>query len=99
MMLEVDTTALVRGKSGGRPGGSAGRATPVELDPEVPRRGSSRYVDLRLTTLQMADPLSRLHVLPPALDADEHYGVGHDVARPRPRRGFGSDRPVQRRAW
>ena len=54
-------------------------ATPVELDPEVPRWGTSRYVDLRLTgTLRLADALSHLYVLLPALDADKHYWVGHD---------------------
>ena len=54
-------------------------ATPIELDPEVPRWGDSRYVDLRLTgTLRLADALSHLYVLLPALDADKHYWVGPD---------------------
>ncbi|HEY3545086.1 MAG TPA: 3' terminal RNA ribose 2'-O-methyltransferase Hen1 [Propionicimonas sp.] len=54
-------------------------ATPIVLDPEVPRWGDSRYVDLRLKgTLRLADALSHLYVLLPALDADKHYWVGHD---------------------
>lgn len=54
-------------------------ATPVELDPEIPRWGTSRYVDLRLTgTLRLSDALSHLYVLLPTLDADKHYWVGHD---------------------
>jgi 3' terminal RNA ribose 2'-O-methyltransferase Hen1 len=55
------------------------RATPVDLDPEIPRWGTSRYVDLRLTgTLRLADALSHLYVLLPTMDADKHYWVGHD---------------------
>ena len=54
-------------------------ATPVQLDPEVPAWGDSRYVDLRLTgTMRLSDALSHLYVLLPVLDADKHYWVGHD---------------------
>lgn len=54
-------------------------ATPVPLDPEIPRWGDSRYVDLRLSgTLRLSDALSHLYVLLPALDADKHYWVGHE---------------------
>ncbi len=39
----------------------------------------SRYVELRLSgTLRLADALSHLYVLVPALDADKHYWVGDD---------------------
>ncbi len=41
--------------------------------------GPSRYVDLVLRgTLRLADALSHLYVLLPALDADKHYWVGAD---------------------
>lgn len=51
----------------------------VPLDPAVPAWGASRYVELRLTgTLRLADALSHLYVLLPALDADKHYWVGPD---------------------
>lgn len=41
--------------------------------------GPSRYVDLTLRgTLRLADALSHLYVLLPALDADKHYWVGED---------------------
>jgi 3' terminal RNA ribose 2'-O-methyltransferase Hen1 len=41
--------------------------------------GPSRYVELRLAgTLRLADALSHLYVLIPALDADKHYWVGDD---------------------
>jgi len=41
--------------------------------------GPSRYVELRLSgTLRLADALSHLYVLIPALDADKHYWVGED---------------------
>lgn len=62
-----------------RPLGWQVEATPVELDPQIPRWGTSRYVDLRLTgTLRLAEALSHLYVLLPTLDADKHYWVGHD---------------------
>ena len=65
-------------------------ATPVELDPEIPRWGSSRYVDLHLTgTLRLADALSHLYVLLPVLDADKHYWVGHDEVDKLMRAGEG----------
>jgi 3' terminal RNA ribose 2'-O-methyltransferase Hen1 len=41
--------------------------------------GPSRYVELRLAgTVRLADALSHLYVLIPALDADKHYWVGDD---------------------
>lgn len=54
-------------------------ATPVDLDPEIPHWGASRYIDLRLSgTFRLSDALSHLYVLLPTLDADKHYWVGHD---------------------
>ena len=45
--------------------------------------GPSRYVELRLSgTLRLADALSHLYVLIPALDADKHYWVGEDEVEP-----------------
>ena len=62
-----------------RPLGWEVDARPVPLDPTVPAWGDSRYVELRLTgTLRLADALSHLYVLLPALDADKHYWVGPD---------------------
>jgi 3' terminal RNA ribose 2'-O-methyltransferase Hen1 len=41
--------------------------------------GASRYVELHLSgMLRLADALSQLYVLIPALDADKHYWVGDD---------------------
>ena len=65
-------------------------ATAVPLDPEVPEWGDSRYVDLHLTgTLRLADALSHLYVLLPALDADKHYWVGPDEVDKLMRAGEG----------
>ncbi|GEA80229.1 3' terminal RNA ribose 2'-O-methyltransferase Hen1 [Cellulomonas uda] len=51
-------------------------ATPLPLDPQVPAWGDSRYVDLRLRgTHRVADALSHLYVLLPALDGTKHYWV------------------------
>lgn len=62
-----------------RPLGWEVDARPVPLDPTVPAWGDSRYVELRLSgTLRLADALSHLYVLLPALDADKHYWVGPD---------------------
>jgi 3' terminal RNA ribose 2'-O-methyltransferase Hen1 len=54
-------------------------ATPLPLDPTLPGWGASPYVDLRLSgTLTVADALSQLYVLVPALDDAKHYWVGED---------------------
>ncbi|QGM47128.1 3' terminal RNA ribose 2'-O-methyltransferase Hen1 [Methylocystis heyeri] len=46
---------------------------------EARRIETSRYVELRLSgTLRLADALSHIYVLIPALDADKHYWVGDD---------------------
>lgn len=55
------------------------RATPLPLDPEVPRWSDSRYVRLTLTgTMVLADALSHLYVLLPVLDGAKHYWVSTD---------------------
>jgi SAM-dependent methyltransferase len=54
-------------------------AEPVPLDERFPEWGDSRYVRLRLTgTLRLADALSQLYVLLPALDGSKHYWVAPD---------------------
>ncbi|GAB3438595.1 hypothetical protein GCM10027570_01810 [Streptomonospora sediminis] len=54
-------------------------AQPVELDPGLPGWGDSRYIGLTLTgELRLADALSHLYVLLPALDGTKHYWVGPD---------------------
>ncbi|HEY3713742.1 MAG TPA: 3' terminal RNA ribose 2'-O-methyltransferase Hen1 [Jatrophihabitantaceae bacterium] len=54
-------------------------ATVVPLDPELPRWGDSRYLDLYLTgELRLADALNHLYVLLPVLDDAKHYWVSND---------------------
>lgn len=54
-------------------------ATPLPLDPQVPAWGDSRYVELRLRGAhRVADALSHLYVLLPALEGSKHYWVGDD---------------------
>jgi len=54
-------------------------AVPVPLDEEYPSWGNSRYLRLRLTgMLRLADALSQLYVLLPALDEAKHYWQGPD---------------------
>ncbi|MGH3928819.1 MAG: 3' terminal RNA ribose 2'-O-methyltransferase Hen1 [Pseudonocardiaceae bacterium] len=54
-------------------------ATPIPLDPQIPRWGDSRYVDLRLTgTMRLADAVNHLYVLLPVLDNSKHYWVSTD---------------------
>ncbi|MFC3999836.1 3' terminal RNA ribose 2'-O-methyltransferase Hen1 [Nocardiopsis sediminis] len=54
-------------------------ADPVPLDPGLPGWGDSRYVRLTLTgTLLLADALSHLYVLLPAMDGTKHYWVSED---------------------
>jgi 3' terminal RNA ribose 2'-O-methyltransferase Hen1 len=58
------------------PLGYAVETRPIELDPEYPEWGASRYLDLRLSaTCRLADLLTHLYVLMPVLDADKHYWV------------------------
>ncbi len=50
-----------------------------DLDPQVPRWGPSRHLDVTLTgTLTLSDALSHLYVLLPALDGTKHYWVSTD---------------------
>ena len=58
------------------PLGYAVTTQPIELDPEYPEWGASRYVDLRLAgRCRLADLLTHLYVLLPVLDAEKHYWV------------------------
>ncbi len=62
----------------------------VQLDPEFPEWGDSRYLDLTLTgTLRLADALSQLYVLLPVLDDAKHYWVGDDEIDKLVRHGEG----------
>jgi 3' terminal RNA ribose 2'-O-methyltransferase Hen1 len=54
-------------------------AEPIPLDDAFPEWGDSRYVRLRLAgVVRLADALSQLHVLLPALDESKHYWQGSD---------------------
>lgn len=54
-------------------------ADPLPLDESLPAWGDSRYVRLRLSgVLTLADALSQLYVLLPALDEAKHYWQGPD---------------------
>ncbi|WP_169164882.1 3' terminal RNA ribose 2'-O-methyltransferase Hen1 [Cellulomonas taurus] len=54
-------------------------AIPIPLDPAMPEWGDSHYVDLRMSgRMRVADALSHLYVLLPALDSAKHYWVGED---------------------
>ncbi|MET3805743.1 3' terminal RNA ribose 2'-O-methyltransferase Hen1 [Nakamurella sp. UYEF19] len=65
-------------------------ATPIPADPEVPRWGDSRYVDLMLTgNLRLADALHHLYVMLPVLDDSKHYWVGTDEVEKLIRAGAG----------
>ncbi|KFN42550.1 3' terminal RNA ribose 2'-O-methyltransferase Hen1 [Arenimonas oryziterrae] len=51
----------------------------LPLDDAFPDWGTSQYFRLRLTgTLRLADLLSHLYVLLPAIDGDKHYFIGDD---------------------
>ncbi len=65
-------------------------AAPLPLDETVPAWGDSRYVDLVLTgDVRLADALSHLYVLLPALDGAKHYWVGPDEVDKLVRAGAG----------
>jgi 3' terminal RNA ribose 2'-O-methyltransferase Hen1 len=66
------------------------RAREIPLDETVPEWGGSRYVDLVLTgEVRLADALSHLYVLLPALDGSKHYWVGPDEVDKLVRAGSG----------
>jgi 3' terminal RNA ribose 2'-O-methyltransferase Hen1 len=66
------------------------QARALPLDETVPEWGESRYVDLVLTgELRLADALSHLYVLLPALDGSKHYWVGPDEVDKLVRAGSG----------
>ncbi len=61
------------------PLGWAVMAIALPLDETMPAWGDSRYVDLRLTgSFVLAEALSHLYVLLPALDSSKHYWVSTD---------------------
>ena len=65
-------------------------AATVPLDPEVPRWGDSRYIDLRLNgDVRLADALNHLYVLLPVLDDAKHYWVSPDEVDKLVRAGGG----------
>jgi 3' terminal RNA ribose 2'-O-methyltransferase Hen1 len=65
-------------------------AVAVQLDPEFPDWGDSRYVDLTLTgEIRLADALNHLYVLLPALDGAKHYWISQDEADKLLRAGEG----------
>ena len=54
-------------------------AVPIALDPEITSWGDAPYADVRLSgTMTLADALSQLYVLIPALDDTKHYWIGTD---------------------
>lgn len=66
------------------------RADPVPADPQVPRWGDSRYVELRLSgEMRLADALHHLYVMLPVLDDAKHYWVGADEVDKLIRAGSG----------
>ncbi|MFN3866037.1 MAG: 3' terminal RNA ribose 2'-O-methyltransferase Hen1 [Demequina sp.] len=65
-------------------------ATELPLDPAFPDWGRSRFVDLTLRgEVRLADALSQLYVLIPALDRARHYWVGEDDVDKLMRHGAG----------
>lgn len=73
-------------------------ARAVKLDPEFPDWGDSRFVDLTLRgELRLADALSQIYVLLPALDSARHYWVGPDDIDKLVRHGAGwlADHPLR----
>ncbi|MBF6064886.1 3' terminal RNA ribose 2'-O-methyltransferase Hen1 [Nocardia terpenica] len=55
------------------------RATPIPLDPAFPEWGESHYLRLELAaTIRVAEALSHLYVLLPALDGAKHYWLAPD---------------------
>jgi 3' terminal RNA ribose 2'-O-methyltransferase Hen1 len=83
-------------------------ATALPLDSAFPEWGGSPYVSLRLCgRLPLAEALSHLYVLLPALDGDKHYYVGEDEVqklllragrwlRDHPERNWITDRYLKR---
>lgn len=65
-------------------------ATPILLDPAHPEWGDSHYVALRLTgQVRLADLLTHIFVLVPALDGAKHYYIGEDEVEKLLRKGDG----------
>ena len=65
-------------------------ARDIELDPELPQWGSSRYVTAHLSgSLRLSDALRQLYVLLPVLDDAKHYWVSSDEVDKLVRNGAG----------
>ncbi|GAB5519745.1 MAG: 3' terminal RNA ribose 2'-O-methyltransferase Hen1 [Rhodothermales bacterium] len=104
--LEVTVAAVVShgGEASLRrlfePLGYAVEVTTQPLDTAFPEWGESPYLTLMLrATCRLADLLTHLYVLLPALDGDKHYWVGDAEVEKLLRRGEGwlEDHPEQ--AW
>jgi len=66
------------------------QATPHALDAQFPDWGQSPYFSVTLTaTVRLADLLTHLYVLVPALDAGKHYAVGDDEVEKLVQKGAG----------
>ena len=78
------TVEVIRSRGGAgvlhrlfEPLGYTVEATPIQLDPEFPDWGDSRYFRLTLTAqATVHDALSHLYVLLPVLDDEKHYYIG-----------------------
>lgn len=65
-------------------------ARPHVLDERFPEWGESPYFTVELAaTVRLADLLTHLYVLIPALDAEKHYAIGDDEVAKLIRRGEG----------
>ena len=72
------------------PLGYAVALTPHPLDSRFPEWGDSPYFSVTLTaTVRLADLLTHLYVLVPALDSGKHYFVGDEEVEKLVRRGEG----------
>ena len=104
--LRVSLSAVPTGGSGAEvlerffaPLGYEVTATPIPLDDHFPAWGDSDYCGLELRgTVRLADALSHLYVLLPALDGDRHYYIGEaEVAKLLARgRGWLDEHPHRR---
>lgn len=72
------------------PLGYAVEAVQIQLDTQFPEWGEGPYFSLRLSgTVRLADLLSHLYVLIPALDSSKHYAIGEDEVEKLIRKGEG----------
>jgi 3' terminal RNA ribose 2'-O-methyltransferase Hen1 len=65
-------------------------AVQIPLDTQFPEWGEGPYFSLRISgTARLADLLSHLYVLIPALDSNKHYAIGEDEVAKLIRKGEG----------